>query len=117
MLVALSVELDLILYQLDIEMAYINGDLEENVYMKQPEVFVKSEEEDLVSLLKKSIYGLKQSGRQWHKKLDSKLKTHGMNPLNSDKCFYVKRFNQNILFVLVYVDDLVVATMSNSIMN
>jgi len=109
-LVALSVELDLTLYQLDIEMAYINGELEENVYMKQLEAFIKSGEENLVCLLKRSIYRLKQSGRQWHKKLDSKLKNHGMNPLNSDKCFYVKRSNSNILFVLVYVDDLVVAT-------
>lgn len=109
-LVALSVELDLTLYQLDIEMAYINGELEESVYMKQPEAFIKHGKENLICLLEKSIYGLKQSGRQWHKKLDSKLKDHEMNLLNSDKCFYVKRSNSNILFVLVYVDDLVVAT-------
>lgn len=59
-------------------MEYINRELEESVYMKQSEAFVKPGEESWVCLLKKSIYGLKQFGRQWHKK-DSKLKNHEMN--------------------------------------
>lgn len=109
-LTALSAELGLTLYQLDIEMAYIHGELEETVYMRQPDGFISPGEEDLVCRLNKSIYGLKQSGRQWYKKLNSRLEGHGMTPLNGDKCFYIKRSNSDILYVLVYVDDLVVAT-------
>ena len=91
-------------------MAYINGELEEEIFMEQLEEFVKPGEEDLVCQLKRSLYGLKQSGRQWYKKLDQRLQDFGLQPLNEDRCVYIKKREDVILIIVVYVDDLVVAT-------
>ncbi|KAG8473450.1 hypothetical protein CXB51_035780 [Gossypium anomalum] len=62
---------DLELEQLDVKTAFLHGELEEDIYMQQPEGFTVSEKEDYVCLLKKSLYGLKQSPRQWYKRFDS----------------------------------------------
>ncbi|KAG8503654.1 hypothetical protein CXB51_001636 [Gossypium anomalum] len=59
---------DLELEQLDVKTAFLHGELEENIYMQQPEGFTVSEKEDYVCLLKKSLYGLKQPPRQWYKR-------------------------------------------------
>jgi len=59
------------LEQLDVKTAFLHGDLEEQIYMKQPEGFEVVGKEDHVCLLKKSLYGLKKSPRQWYKKFDS----------------------------------------------
>lgn len=107
-LAALAAELGLTLYQLDVVMAYINGDLDEVIFMEQPEEFIEKGKEDQVCLLKKSIYELKQSERQWFKKLDQALQSFGLTPLETEKCFYVMK-NQGCHFIVViYVDDLIV---------
>ena len=59
------------LEQLDVKTTFLNGELEEEIYMEQPEGFVDPEKKDLIFKLKRSLYGLKQSPRQWYKKLDS----------------------------------------------
>lgn len=115
MILAVSAELGLDLYQLDVVMAYINGDLEEDIYMEQAEGFENPEKCDAVYSLKRSIYGLKQSGRQWFKKLDRKLKELRLEPLSCDSCVYVQKQGESILIVVVYVDGLMIAT--NNIKN
>jgi len=62
---------DLELEQLDVKTAFLHGELEEEIYMDQPEGFIVSGKEDLVCKLKSSLYGLKQSPRQWYKMIDS----------------------------------------------
>lgn len=109
-LVALAAELGLTLYQLDIVMAYINGDLHEEIFMDQADGFVENGNENKVYSLKKSIYGLKQSGRQWFQKLDPKLRAFGLKPLNADKCVYVMKSGEVYMIVVVYVDDIFVGT-------
>ena len=59
---------------MDVKTAYLNGDLEEEIFMKQPEGFVDKDQPDLVCKLKKSLYGLKQSARCWNKTIDEYLK-------------------------------------------
>src|SRR5205814_4200572 len=59
--------------QLDVKSAYLYGNLKETVYMKQPKGFIKKGEEKKVCLLKKTIYGLHQSGREWNNELDNVL--------------------------------------------
>lgn len=90
-LAALAVELSLTLYQLDVVMAYINGDLDEKIFMEQSEEFIEKGKENQVCLLKKSIYGLKQSGRQWFIKLDQALQNFELMLLETKKCFYVMK--------------------------
>lgn len=108
--VALAAEWKLTLYQLDVVMAYINGNLDEEIFMEQADGFIKPGEEEKVYFLKKSLYGLKQSGRQWFTKLDKKLQELGFKSLNGDKCIYIIKSRDFIMILVVYVDDIIVAT-------
>lgn len=65
-IMALYAHFDLELHQMDVKAAFLNGNLDEVIYMKQPEGFVVDGQEHLVCRLKKSIYGLKQASRQWY---------------------------------------------------
>ena len=63
---------------------FLHGDLEEEIYMVQPEGFEMKGKENMVCRLKKSLYGLKQAPRQWYKKFDSFMVGHGYTKTNSD---------------------------------
>ncbi|KAG8496414.1 hypothetical protein CXB51_007522 [Gossypium anomalum] len=76
---------DLELEQLDVKTTFLHGELEEDIYMQQPEGFTVSEKEDYVCLLKKSLYGLKQSPRQWYKRFDSFMTSHDFKRTAKDK--------------------------------
>ena len=107
-LTALSVQYSLKLHQVDVTTAFLNGNLEEEVYMTQPKGFVTEGEEHLVCKLKKSIYGLKQSPRCWNTALDSHLKEMGFTQSTSDPCIYVDA-GGDVFYIGVYVDDIVLA--------
>ena len=105
LLLAIAVEEDYFIEQIDIKNAYVNSDLEELIYMRQPDGFVIGE--NMVCRLKKSLYGLKQSGYQWNKLLNEKLiKVLGFKRLKSDPCVYVKVRENEKIIIAVYVDDL-----------
>ena len=97
------------LEQLDVKTAFLHGDLEEEVYMRQPEGFIKEDRKNLVCRLKKSLYGLKQAPRQWYKKFDSFMSSHGFTRCQADHCCYFKKFDNNFIILLLYVDDMLVA--------
>ena len=97
------------LEQLDVKTAFLHGDLEEELYMRQPEGFIKEDKKSLVCRLKKSLYGLKQAPRQWYKKFDSFMSNHGFTRCQADHCCYFKKFNNNFIILLLYVDDMLVA--------
>jgi hypothetical protein len=105
-LVAWSVQKSLQLHQVDITTAFLNGVLEEEVYMYQPQEFVAKGQENLVCKLKRSLYGLKQSPRCWNSTLDEFLKQLGFVQSTSDPCIYVASDGE--LMVGVYVDDIVI---------
>ena len=110
-LIALSVQHGLQLHQVDITTAFLNGDLEEEVFMSQPEGFVDKDKEHLVCKLKKSLYGLKQSPRCWNSALDKYLKEIGFIQAESDPCIY-RASSGKPFFLGVYVDDIVMASES-----
>ena len=97
------------LEQLDVKTAFLHGDLEEDIYMEQPEGFVAPGKEQLVCKLKKSLYGLKQSSRQWYKKFDSFMLSQGFKRSNYDSCVYLKSVDGNLIYLLLYVDDMLIA--------
>ncbi|KZV46385.1 hypothetical protein F511_16024 [Dorcoceras hygrometricum] len=85
---ALCAVFDLHLEQLDVKTVFLHGDLEEEIYMLQPEGFAEIGKENLVCRLKKSLYGLKQTPRCWYKRLDSYIVSLGYNRLSADPCTY-----------------------------
>ena len=107
--IALSVQRGLKLHQIDVTSAFLNGELEDEVYMKQPEGFEVEGKEDLVYKLNKSLYGLKQSSRCWNSVLDEHLKSIGFVQTESDPCIYVKVKDGDIFIAAVWVDDIILA--------
>ena len=109
-ILALVAHFDLELQQMDVKTAFLNGDLEEEVYMKQPEGFSSSVGEHLVCKLRKSIYGLKQASRQWYFKFHEVISSFGFVENPMDQCIYQKVSGSKICFLVLYVDDILLAT-------
>jgi hypothetical protein len=103
---------DLELEQLDVKTAFLHGELEEEIYMDQPEGFIVPGKEDLVCKLKRSLYGLKQSPRQWYKRFDSFMLSHGFKRSEFDSCVYIKIVHGSPIYLLLYVDDMLIAAKS-----
>ena len=112
-LIALSVQHGFQLHQVDVTTAFLNGKLEEEVFMKQPEGFVAKGQKHLVCQLKKSVYGLKQSPHCWNIALDKHLKGIGFAQVESDPCIY-RTSSGEPFFIGVYVDDIVMASKSKA---
>ena len=95
--------------QMDVNTAYLHADVEEDLYMEQPEGFEIMGENNtkLVCKLKKSLYGLKQSGRNWNQTLDKALKEFGFSKSKVDPCMYVLRNDGKVLILIIYVDDII----------
>ncbi|CAM8880666.1 unnamed protein product [Rhodiola kirilowii] len=107
LLIAMSDVYDWHIEQMDVKIAFLHGDLLETIHMCQPEGFVDKTKPNHVCLLRKFIYGLKQSPRQWNKNFDSCMLDLGLVRNKYDTCLYLKRVKNNApLFVLLYVDDL-----------
>ena len=103
----LAASLNLEVEQMDVKTAFLHGDLEEEIYMEQPEGFLEKGKEDYVCRLKKSLYGLKQAPRQWYLKFDSVMGEQGYKRSSSDHCAYIKRFSgDDFIILLLYVDDM-----------
>lgn len=146
LLAALAAEMGLQIHQMDVITAYLNGKLEEDVYMEIPEqlreVLIKiiagrhigsnakmiqkeevmrtsarwlnaiNEHQDSVCLLKKALYGLRQSGLQWYRRLATKLRQLGMQPTRRDPC--MSRRKEHVMIIAIYVDDILLATNSSN---
>jgi Reverse transcriptase (RNA-dependent DNA polymerase) len=94
--------------QLDVSNAFLNGDLNESVYMSQPPGFIDTTNPDLVCLLHKSLYGLRQAPRAWFEKFSSTLLGFGFKPCTYDPSMFIAHHKRQILILLEYVDDIVV---------
>ena len=95
---------------MDVKTAFLNEELEEEVYMKQPEGFPSSDGEQLVCKLKKSIYGLKQASRQWYLKFHNIVSSFVFVENVMDQCIYHKISGSQVCFLVLYVDDILLAT-------
>ena len=88
----------------DIETAFLHGDLDKEIYMEVPEGIGAKDDE--VVLLKQTIYGLVQSARQFWKKLTGVLKSIGFKGGNIDPCLLFKKTGKGLVLIGLYVDDL-----------
>lgn len=93
---------------MDVKTAFLNGELEEEIYMDQPEGFVIHGQENKVCKLDKSLYGLKQAPKQWHEKFDNLMIENEFKVNESDKCIYSKYENNTCTIICLYVDDLLI---------
>jgi hypothetical protein len=99
------------IHQMDVKTAFLQGELEEEIYLKQPDGFVDKDRPDHVCKLRKSIYGLKQAARCWNNSIDGYLQANGYKKTTADLCIYIKSVvseNGKVDFVIIaiYVDDM-----------
>jgi transposase InsO family protein len=108
-LLSLVASEDMELHQLDIKTAFLNGELEEVIYTAQPQGY-EERGRGVACFLHKALYGLKQSPRAWHTRLKGELEKHGFKPSNADAGLYVRQDNGSAVYLLVYVDDILIAS-------
>ena len=105
---ALAAQLKTKVYQLDVKSAFLNGELEEEVYVEQPQGYVEKGREDKVYRLRKALYGLKQAPRAWNNKIDHYFQQNGFTRSLSEPSLYLKKEGtHDSLILCLYVDDLI----------
>jgi len=110
-IIALIAHYDLELHQIDVKTAFWNGNLEEYVYMDQPVGFIEEGKEHMVCKLNKSIYGLKQQAfRKWYLKFNDIIMSFGFKENIVDRCIYLKVSGSKFIFLIMYVNDILLAT-------
>ena len=108
LIIDIVARMDLELYQMDVKTAFLNGELNEEIYMDQPLGFELKGRERKVCKLKRSIYGLKQASRQWNLKFHQAILEDGFTMMEEDHCVYIKRSNNYFIILSLYVDDLLI---------
>ena len=87
-------------------MAFFYGDLEEEIYMRQPKGYEQIGKKDHLARLKKGLYGLKQGGWQWNKKLHAAMTKFGYMWVSVDHCIYIQTMKNGTSIVAIHVDDI-----------
>ncbi|VVA37944.1 PREDICTED: Retrovirus-related Pol poly from transposon, partial [Prunus dulcis] len=108
LILGLAVNFQWELRQLDVKNAFLHGELQEDVFMKQPQGFVDSQYPNHVCKLQKSLYGLKQAPRAWNAKFTGYLPTLGFSVSHSDPSLFVKKTEVAVVILLLYVDDIII---------
>ena len=110
-LLALVAQFNMELVQMDVKTAFLHGDLEEEIYITQPDGFKVDGKEDWVCKLNKSLYGLKKSPRQWYKQFDQFMIGQNYTISNFDHCVYFRKLQDgSFIYLLLYVDDMLIAS-------
>ncbi|KAD4177986.1 hypothetical protein E3N88_26577 [Mikania micrantha] len=107
-LLAVAVSKQWELIQMDVNNAFLYGELDHVIYMDKPDVFESEDHPGYVCKLKKAIYGLKQSPRAWFGKIAEFLELNGFKLTDTDTSLFVKKIDDKVVVVLVYVDDLII---------
>ena len=118
-LLQLSAKQGHVIHQFDVKTAFLHSPIEEEVYLEQPQEFVKrgSDGEKLVCRLNKSIYGLKQAANNWYKELANFLLKQGFTRSRNDHCLFARSEAEDHTFILVWVDDIIVASRSMTVVS
>ncbi|GKA28522.1 retrotransposon protein, putative, ty1-copia subclass [Tanacetum coccineum] len=107
-LISIAAYYDYEIWKMDIKTAFLNGYLDEDIYMVQPEGFVDPNHPRKVCKLQRSIYGLKQASRSWNKRFDEEIKRFGFAQNLDEPCVYQKASGSNVTFLILYVDDIII---------
>lgn len=131
MLLAHITQEDLEIVSFDVRTAFLYGEFEEEIYMEIPEgvdvvnnevsvqekIVKMRDKSDVVCLLQKSLYGLKQAPRCWNYKFKQFLYKFGCKEIDADKCIFVGKYNQHIVYIALFVDDGLVACKSREVID
>jgi histone deacetylase 1/2 len=112
LVLSLAVSKNWCLRQLDVQNAFLHGLLEEEVYMKQPPGYKDKSKPNYLCKLDRSLYGLKQALRAWYSRLCAKLQSLGFVPSKADTSLLFYRKGNYVIYMLVYVDDIIVVSSS-----
>ena len=115
-LLSMAAAHDMEVHQLDIKTAFLNGNLEETIYMKQPQGYEEGGA-SMVCHLQKSLYGLRQAPRAWHTRLKSELESMGFSASEADPGLYTADLKDGRVYILVYVDDILIVAKSIDAVN
>jgi hypothetical protein len=107
-LLAIDAYFDYKIWQMDVKTAFLNGNIEEELYMVQPKGFVDPKDASKVCKLQRSIYGLKQASRSWNYHFDEVIKAFGFVQNLEESCIYKKMSGSSAAFLVLYVDDILV---------
>lgn len=113
-LLAVANRKDMHIHQMDVKSAFLNGELKEDIYMELPEGFKRGNK---VCKLNKALYGLKQASREWNEKFNEFMTRIGFERCASDQCLYVKKQNEEMIYVLLYVDDILIFCKNIEVIN
>lgn len=115
-LLAVAAKEKMFVEHMDVKTAFLNGELLEEIYMKQPPGFEIENGDKKVCLLQRSLYGLKQAARTWNKTIHDILISRGFQQSRADFCLYSLKKDDCWCFVLIYVDDLIFACKKKDVM-
>ena len=91
---------------MDVETTFLNGYLEETIYMVQLEGYIEDGQKQKVCKLQRSIYGLKQASRSWNIKFNEAIKSYGFDQNIDEPCVYKYKKEEKVVFLILYVDDI-----------
>ncbi|GJW00523.1 putative ribonuclease H-like domain-containing protein [Tanacetum coccineum] len=106
---AFAAHMNMVVYQMDVKTAFLNGNLREEVYVSQPDGFVDKDNPNHVYKLKKALYGLKQAPRAWYDMLSSFLISQDFSKGSVDPTLFICRDGKELLLVQIYVNDIIIA--------
>jgi hypothetical protein len=98
---------------MDVNTTFLNGELDEEIYIQQPDVFVAPGQENKVCRLRKSLYGLKQAPKQWHKKFDRTVTSASFVVNEASTCVYYRFGGGEGVVLCLYVDDILIFVTNN----
>jgi hypothetical protein len=105
-IISLATSMGWNLHQMDVKTTFLNGAIEEEVYIEQPQGFKVHSRDTHVCRLKKALYGIKQAPRAWYTRMDSYLTRLGFSKSHADPNLYYKVMNNALVILLLDVDDL-----------
>ena len=105
-MLAIAAFYDYEIWKMDVKTAFLNGFLEEELYMMQPEGFIDPKGANKVCKIQQSIYGLVQASRSWNIRFDEMIKAFGFMQTYGEACVYNKVSGSSIAFIILYVDDI-----------
>jgi hypothetical protein len=116
-LLSLAASHSLLVHQMDVKTAFLNGELEDEIYMTQSDGFIVKGQEDNVCKLMNSLYGLKQAPKQWHEKFDVTLISAGFSVNEANRCVYYRHGGGQWVILCLYVDDILIFETSLDVIN